>query len=117
MIATPEYNHSISGVLKNAIDWASRPPKNTPLNVKPLAIMGASGGTAGTIRVQMHLRQICVFTNMLPLNKPEIYVMRAVEKFNAEGKLIDEPTRQRVRELLMTLQDWTHRLHGETKIN
>jgi len=115
LIATPEYNYSIPGVLKNAIDWASRPPKDTPLSGKPLAIMGASGGGSGTMRAQMHLRHVAVFTNMLPLNKPEVYVTRAAEKFDAQGRLIDEPTRQRVRELLAALRDWTRRLRGETK--
>jgi len=112
LVATPEYNYSIPGVLKNAIDWASRPPKDSPLNGKPLAMMGASGGISGTMRAQMHLRQICVFNNMLPLNKPEIYVMRAAEKFDTAGKLIDEPTRRRVRELLGALAEWTRKLGG-----
>ena len=115
LIATPEYNYSIPGVLKNAIDWASRTPKDSPLNGKPLAIMGASAGGSGTMRAQMHLRQVCVFTNMFPLNRPEIYVMRAAEKFDAQGRLTDEPTRQRVRELLVALRDWTHRLRVEQK--
>ena len=109
-IATPEYNYSIPGVLKNAIDWASRPPKDSPLNGKPLAIMGASGGPSGTMRAQMHLRQVCVFTNMLPLNKPEVYVMKAFEKFDSAGKLVDEPTRQRIHELLEALATWTRKL-------
>jgi len=110
LIATPEYNYSIPGVLKNAIDWASRPPKNSPLNGKPLAMMGASGGSSGTMRAQMHLRQICVFTNMLPLNKPEVYLMKAFEKFDGAGKLVDEPTRQRIHELLKALATWTRKL-------
>ena len=113
LIATPEYNYSIPGVLKNAIDWASRPPKDSPLNGKPLGIMGASGGTGGTIRAQMHLRQVCVFTNMLPLNRPEVLVTKAAEKFDAEGRLTDEATRKHVRALLEALRDWTHKLRGE----
>ena len=72
LFAIPEYNHAMSGVLKNAVDWVSRPPNESPLNGKPIAIMGTSIGKSGTARAQMNFRQLCVFTNMLPLNKPEI---------------------------------------------
>lgn len=106
LIATPEYNYSIPGVLKNAIDWASRPP-DPPLNAKPLAIIGATTGNFGTVRAQMHLRQICVSTNMFPLNKPEVLVMHAKEKFDVNGRLIDETTRGFLRDLLVALADWT----------
>ncbi len=111
LIATPEYNYSMPGVLKNAIDWASRPLQGSPLDGKPLAMMGAGGGM-GTSRAQHHLRQIAVFTNMLPLNKPEVTVQRAFEKFDAQGHLTDEPTRQQVRALLEALVAWTRRLRG-----
>ncbi|HET7153591.1 MAG TPA: NAD(P)H-dependent oxidoreductase [Candidatus Kapabacteria bacterium] len=109
LIVTPEYNYSIPGTLKNAIDWASRAPKQ-PLNDKPLAIMGASTGNYGTARAQYHLRQVCVFTNMHPVNKPEVLITRAPEKFNTEGKLTDEPTRDVIRQLLEALAVWTRRL-------
>lgn len=112
LIATPEYNYSVPGVLKNAIDWASRPP-NPPLNGKPVAIMGVTNGNFGTVRAQMHLRQICVYTNMFPINKPEVLIFRAQEKFDAEGRLVDEATRGFIRDLLSALADWTHRLRGE----
>jgi chromate reductase len=111
LIATPEYNYSIPGVLKNAIDWASRLPKDSPLNDKPIAIMGA-GGIMGTSRAQAHLRQVAVYTNMHPLNKPEVHVQRSWEKFDAEGNLTDEPTRQLVQQLLVALDAWTRRLKG-----
>jgi chromate reductase len=111
LIATPEYNYSVSGVLKNAIDWASRPP-DQPLAGKPLAIMGASGGLGGTMRAQYHLRQICVFVDLLPLNKPEVMVRSAADKFDANGNLTDEETRARVRKLLDALQAWTMRLRS-----
>jgi chromate reductase len=111
LIATPEYNYSIPGVLKNALDWASRPPKDSPFDDKPLAIMGAGGGL-GTGRAQYHLRQVAVFLNLLPLNKPEVLVQRAWEKFDAQGHLTDEPTRQQVRALLEALVAWTRRLRG-----
>jgi chromate reductase, NAD(P)H dehydrogenase (quinone) len=109
LVATPEYNYSVPGVLKNAIDWASRPPKETPLNGKPLAMMGA-GGIMGTVRAQMALRQIAVFNNMFPLNKPEVLVTRSWEKFDAEGNLKDEATLPQIRALLEALAHWTRRL-------
>jgi chromate reductase len=109
LIATPEYNFSIPGILKNAIDWASRPP-DPPLNGKPVAMMGASTGNFGTARAQMHLRQVCVFCNMFPLNKPEVLLMRAREKFDADGRLTDESARGFIRDLLLALVDWTRRL-------
>ncbi|NJN15939.1 MAG: NAD(P)H-dependent oxidoreductase [Oscillochloris sp.] len=109
MIATPEYNYSIPGVLKNAIDWASRPIASSPLNGKPLAMMGA-GGMSGTMRAQFHLRQILVHNNMLVLNKPELYVVRAWEKFDSERNLTDEPTREQLRKLVEALVAWTRRV-------
>jgi chromate reductase len=111
LIATPEYNFSIPGVLKNALDWASRPPKDSPLSGKPLAILGA-GGPSGTVRAQIALRQVAGFINMLPLNRPEVLVARAWEKFDAEGNLKDEATFQQIAELLKALDAWTRRLRG-----
>jgi chromate reductase len=112
VIATPEYNYSIPGVLKNAIDWASRPPDASPLDRKPVAIMGATTGNWGTVRAQMHLRQVCVFTNMLPLNKPGVLVAHAEEKFDERGRLTDETTQRFIRLLLEALAAWTLRLRG-----
>ena len=109
LFATPEYNYSMSGVLKNAIDWASRPP-DQPFNGKPVAIMGASAGLWGTSRAQYHLRQSCVFLNMLPINKPEVMIAQAQNKFDAEGRLTDQTTRDLIAQLLVALRDWTHRL-------
>src|ERR671914_3099767 len=93
LIATPEYNHGVPGVLKNAIDWASRPPRDSVLAGKPAAIFGASPGITGTARAQSQLRQAFVFTNTPALTQPEILVFRAHEKFDADGNLVDEPTR------------------------
>ena len=107
---TPEYNYSIPGVLKNAIDWASRPPDTSPLKGKPVAIMGATTGSWGTVRSQMHLRQVCVYTNMLPVNKPQVLVARAQNKFDAQGQLTDEATQRFVRQQLEALVEWTLRL-------
>jgi len=112
LFAVPEYNYSVSGVLKNAIDWVSRPATASPLSGKPMAMMGA-GGRFGTARAQYHLRQIAVFTNMLPLNKPEVMVMHASEKFDAQGNLADESVREEIRSLLAALAGWVRRLRGE----
>jgi chromate reductase, NAD(P)H dehydrogenase (quinone) len=109
LIATPEYNFSIPGVLKNAFDWASRNP-NSPLQQKPVAVMGASTGLTGTARAQMHLQQVFLYNNMFMLNKPHVYISRAVEKFDANGKLIDETTRNIIRDQLVALAAWTRRL-------
>ena len=111
LFAIPEYNYSMSGVLKNAIDWASRPPNESPLDGKPVALMGASTGISGTIRAQMHFRQVCVFTNMFPLNRPQVFVAEAAKKFNANGELTDEDSRKFVRQLMEALLDWTRVLH------
>jgi chromate reductase len=111
LFVTPEYNYSMPGVLKNAIDWASRPP-DQPFNDKPVAIMGASPGVIGTARAQYHLRQSCVFLNMHVVNKPEVMIGSAATRFDADGKLVDETTRGFVRDLLIALAAWTRRLHG-----
>ena len=109
LFSTPEYNYSMSGVLKNAIDWASRPP-DQPFNNKPVAIMGASAGATGTARAQYHLRQIGIFLDLHFVNKPEVMIGGAAAKFNAEGKLTDETTRGFVRDLVASLAAWTRRL-------
>jgi chromate reductase len=110
LIVTPEYNYSIPGVLKNAIDWASRPYGDSAWNGKPVAIMGASIGTIGTARAQYHLRQVFVFLNMFPINQPEVMIGNATDRFDAEGNLTDETTRKLIRQLLQNLVQWTARL-------
>jgi chromate reductase len=110
LIVTPEYNYSIPGVLKNAIDWASRPYGDNAWNGKPVAVMGASIGTIGTARAQYHLRQVFVFLNMLPINQPEVMISNAGERFDAQGNLTDETTRKLIRQLLQRLADWTRQL-------
>jgi chromate reductase len=109
LIATPEYNYGVPGVLKNAIDWASRPAGRSPLSGKPAAIMGASPGMGGTIRAQLLLRQSLLFTETYVLLKPEVAVARAHEKFDAEGRLTDSATREWVGKLLVALADWAPR--------
>ncbi|NUN69537.1 MAG: NAD(P)H-dependent oxidoreductase [Bacteroidetes bacterium] len=104
VIASPEYNYSIPGVLKNALDWASR-GKDSPLQNKPVAIMGATPGMMGTVRMQMHLRQVFLFNNMRPVNKPEVFVAQAPSKFDAEGRLTDERTAETIRQQMQALSD------------
>jgi chromate reductase, NAD(P)H dehydrogenase (quinone) len=110
LIATPEYNYSVPGVLKNAIDWASRPSGNSPLRDKPAMLMGASPGASGTMRAQLALRQSFVFTQTVAMLQPEVLVARSQEKFDAQGRLTDEPTRQRLREALGAFAHWIRRL-------
>src|SRR2546421_12965977 len=115
LFVTPEYNYSISGVLKNAIDWASRPYGDSAWSGKPAAIMGASAGTIGTARAQYHLRQIFVFLNIFPINQPEVMIGNAAERFDAQGNLTDEKTKEYIRELLQSLAEWTNRISVQTK--
>lgn len=110
LMVTPEYNYSVPGVLKNAIDWASRPYGESAWDGKPVGIMGASVGTLGTARAQYHLRQMFVFLNMFPLSRPEVMIANADEKFDVDGNVKDEKTAEKIRELLQALGDWTRRL-------
>ena len=110
LIVTPEYNYSIPGVLKNAIDWASRPYGDSAWNGKPAAIMGASVGTIGTARAQYHLRQMMVFLNMFPINQPEVMIGNASARFDAAGNLTDDATKEFIRQLLQNLVEWTRRI-------
>ena len=107
LIVTPEYNYSVPGVLKNAIDWASRPYGDNAWDGKPVGMMGASVGMLGTARAQYHLRQMFVFLNMFPMNQPEVMIPYADEKFDDEGNLKDEQTTQKIRQFLETLTEWT----------
>jgi chromate reductase, NAD(P)H dehydrogenase (quinone) len=106
LFSVAEYNYSLSGVLKNAIDWASRPLENSPLNGKPFAMMGA-GGVLGTARAQYNLRQIAVYINMFTFNKPELMIPRAYEKFDENGNLKDDAIKRKIKDLLAALYDWT----------
>lgn len=109
LIVTPEYNYSVPGVLKNAIDWASRPPEQ-PFADKPIAIMGASPGMFGTARAQYHLRQCFVFLDAKILNRPEVMIGQVPQKFDQDGNLTDEATAKFIRGLLEALAAWTLRL-------
>lgn len=110
IISTPEYNYSIPGVLKNALDWASRPYGSNSLDGKPAAIMSGSGGMVSGSRAQYHLRQVMVFLNMHAINKPEVMVPMIHEKFDKEGKLVDQKTREKLTECLNALIAWTNQL-------
>ena len=107
IIATPEYNFSIPGVLKNATDWLSR--KADPFNFKRTGIMGASGGNVGTARVQYHLRQNLQALGAIVMPRPEVFVARSAEKFDGDGKLIDEPTRQTLEKWLAAFHIWVEK--------
>ena len=108
LIATPEYNYSIPGVLKNAIDWASRPP-DQPFAGKPVAIMGASPGRLGTARAQYHLRQCFVFLDGLVMNRPEVMVSGAHAIIDESGRLTDETTREHIAKMLGGFGAWIRR--------
>ena len=105
LIATPEYNHGVPGVLKNTIDWLSRPSRQSALNGKVAAVMGATPGTLGTARAQSQLRQAFVFTNTYALLQPEVLVGRAHAKFDADGRLVDQTTRETLAALVHGFAD------------
>ncbi|MDO8715481.1 MAG: NAD(P)H-dependent oxidoreductase [Dehalococcoidales bacterium] len=112
LIATPEHNYSIPGVLKNAIDWASRPYGNNSFQGKPVAIMSASTGMLGGSRAQYHLRQVFVFLDMHPLNQPEVFVNFANQKIDEQGKFTDETGRKLIKELIDALVSSTIKFKG-----
>src|SRR5690242_13450999 len=114
LFVTPEYNYSIPGVLKNAIDWASRPYGDSAWSGKPAAIMGASPGRLGTARAQYDLRQVLVFLNVLAINQPEVMISNAAAEFDGDGNLTNETTKKLIRQLLVHLTGWTRDLQ---KIN
>ena len=111
VLACPEYNYSIAPALKNILDWASREPGNALLAGKPVAIMGAGGGM-GTSRAQYHLRQVCVFLDLHPLNKPEVFANAFAGGFDADGNLTDEKISANVAAQMQALAAWTTRLRG-----
>lgn len=110
LVVRPEYNYSIPGVLKHAIDWASRPYGGNAWDGKPVAVMGASVGTLGTARAPDHLRHVFVVLHMHALNRPEVMISNAAQRFNAQGRLTDTMTQDLIRQLLRNLVDWTRQL-------
>ena len=111
IFAVPEYNFSVSGVLKNALEWLSRPP-NSPTNGKPCAILGATVSPLGTARGQFHFRHVCVSLNMIAVNAPHVDITSAKSKFDAESKLTDQPSLDLIRQLLDELHKLTIRLRS-----
>jgi chromate reductase len=111
LFSTAEYNYSVPGSLKNALDWASRPYGDNSWEDKPAAIMSESIGRLGGIKAQYHLRQMLLFINMYSLNKPEFVLGNAAEKFDKQGNLTDEHTKEKIKELLQALVAWTERLN------
>lgn len=110
LIATPEYNLGVPGVTKNVIDWASRPPRGSVLDGKPVAVMGATPGMGGTARGQSQLRQAFVFTNSYAMPQPEVLVRRAADLFDSDGRLTDEGTREHLAKFLAAFAGWIRRL-------
>src|SRR6266702_2625643 len=110
LIATPEHNYSITAVLKNAIEWGNRPPRDPSWSGKPAANIRSSKSLRGGVRTQLHLRQNMIDLNMYPINRPLLMVANAKDKFNEHLQLTDEESRQTLRDVLSSLVEWTHRL-------
>ena len=106
LLVTPEYHHGVPGVIKNTIDWLSQPLRQSVLDGKPTALMGASTGLAGTARGQSQLRQAFVLTNTPAMLRPEVLVGRAQDKFDGDGRLTDEGTRVFVANFLSLFEAW-----------
>jgi chromate reductase, NAD(P)H dehydrogenase (quinone) len=111
IFAVPEYNFSLPGVLKNALEWLSRPP-NPPVNGKPCAVFGASVSPLGTARGQFHFRHVCVSLNMVAVNVPHVDITNAKTKFDAQGQLTDTASLDALRQLLQELKTLTLRLQA-----
>ena len=109
LFATPEYNHGVPGVMKNAVDWASRPPREAPLGGKPVGLIGASPGITGTARGQSQLRQAFEFTDSYCMPQPELLVFKAHEKFDGEGRLTDGATAEYLQRYLAAFGEWVRR--------
>ncbi len=110
LIATPEHNYSVTAVLKNAIEWGNRPPRDASWSGKPAAVISASTGLRGGVRAQLHLRQIMIDLNMYPINRPLLLVANARDKFDENLKLIDGESLQTLRAVLSSLVEWTRKL-------
>lgn len=109
LLATPEYNHGVPGVMKNAVDWASRPAGTAPLGGKPVGIIGASPGITGSARGQSQLRQAFEFTNSFCMPQPELLVFKAHEKFGEDGRLTDGTTAKYLERYLVAFAAWVGR--------
>jgi chromate reductase, NAD(P)H dehydrogenase (quinone) len=114
VIACPEYNYSVTGALKNGLDWLSRPPATSPMRGKPVGIVGGAAGMSGSMRAQAHLRQMLVFSDSPVLNQPEVLIPRQFERFDANGKLTDESTRELLRKFAVAMVAHTLRYTNES---
>lgn len=112
LIATPEYNHGVPGVLKNSLDWASRPHRSSPLDCKPVAIMGATAGRGSTFQAQAQIRSALVYSGSCTLAQPEFSLSQATAAFDDSGRLVDEDTRIALRELLAAFAQWVRVIHS-----
>jgi|SRR5437667_756760 len=111
LFATPEHNYSITAVLKNAIEWGNRPPRDASWSGKPAAVISASTSLRGGVRAQLHLRQIMIDLNMYPINRPLLLVANTKDKFDEVLQLTDEESRQTLRDVLSSLVEWTRKLY------
>jgi|SRR5215204_5708112 len=109
LFISPEYNYSVPGVLKNAIDWASRPPSSAPIVGKPGAILGASSGRSGTMRMQLHLRAFLPCLNMAIMPKPEVFIMSAADAIDEDGTLHDERVRGQLLKFYVAFEQWVRK--------
>jgi len=112
VFSVPEYNHSIPGGLKNALDWVSRPPADSPLRGKPVGMVGAASGMSGTIRAQAHLRQMMLYSDSPCMGQPEVLIPRAKERFDAGGRLIDDSTRVLLEQFGAAMVAFVRRCHS-----
>jgi chromate reductase len=112
VFSVPEYNYSIPGGLKNALDWVSRPPQTSPLRGKPIGMVGAASGMSGSIRAQAHLRQMMLYSDSPCLGQPEVLIPRAKERFDADGRLVDASTRVLLEQFGAAMVAFVERCHG-----
>lgn len=113
LIATPEYQHGLPGVLKNTLDWASRPPSDAPLNDKVVGMMGASPSPVGTARAHLQLRQTLVYNQSRFVARPEVLVSNAPSKFDDDGRLTDDKAREFIRKHLRAVAEKVRRVERE----
>lgn len=106
LFISPEYNYSVPGLVKNAFDWASRPPNAAPIARKPAGLLGASSGRSGTMRMQLHMRQILPALNMPVMPKPEVFIMNAADVIDEDGNLHDERVRKQLTGFYAAFEKW-----------
>ena len=110
LFISPEYNYSVPGVLKNAIDWASRPPSSAPIVGKPAGVLGASNGRSGTMRMQLHMRSILPCLNIAVMPRPEVFIVSAADVIDKDGKLHDERVRGHLVRFYASFEHWIRKI-------